>query len=215
MNKGTLDALVFCTIPEGKHQLGWRFDEMLPPEVSSALDGFLPRAEWLRRFSPGRTVEIPAFEIARDSIALEDVLGDPYELDDDIVSIEDVCDAVDAVIRPAGLRLPSEDQLEAACAGALFWWGMRIPDGVPYGTETTFALHRRPTERGLVLNSDPYNVEVVRDAFKLGDGGAAICGAYPWPVAWLALAPCWRLGDEDVEDSFVEHLESARVRPVR
>jgi hypothetical protein len=160
-------------------------------------------------------VGLAAFEIAQVSVPLEEILGDPYDLSEDIDSIAALCEAIDAELKFSGLRLPTEDELEAACGGQLFWWGMRVPDGRPYHTETSFHLHHQPNALGLLLNDDPYNLEVARSAFKLGDGGAALCGESPWPVAWLTLAPSWRLGEADVADLFLEHLETARIRPVR
>jgi hypothetical protein len=50
---------------------------------------------------------------------------------------------------------------------------------------------------------------------KLGDGGEAICGGYPWPAAWLALAPSFRMLDDDVAPAFHEFLEGTYIRPVR
>jgi len=215
MDDSSLISLKFATIPAGTYELGWRFTEMLPPDVEAALSGFLPRDELLKQFSGRRSVELGAFEIATESIPLVELLGDPYDLEDEVATIEDLCNKLDDLLRPRGFRVPIEDEIEAACDGDLFWWGMSIPDGIPYGKKTTFELHRKPNIHGLVLNGDPYNVEVVRHAFKLGDGGAAICGAYPWPLAWLALAPSWYLGQDAVEECFIEHLETARVRPIR
>ena len=54
-----------------------------------------------------------------------------------------------------------------------------------------------------------------RCALKLGDGGEAVCGSYPWPVAWLSLSPSYRLAGDEVDDLLTEFLEEAIVRPVK
>jgi len=131
------------------------------------------------------------------------------------MDLEALCAALNDALAPHGLRLPSEDELEAACGGFLFPWGHEVPDGIPWGDETTFKGHKSPNALGLVLNHNPYRVEVVTNAFKLGDGGEAVCGAYPWPVAWLSLSPSYRLVGDSVEDLLTEFLEEARVRPVK
>lgn len=210
-----LENLEYCTVPSGMYDIGWRFDGALPDEVRSALDAFWAWPTLATSFSPRRTAELAEYHIARESVSLEQLIGDPYELARRVTCIRDVCDAVEAVLRPAGLRLPTEDELEAACGGELFWWGMRVPDGIPYGSETSFEDHRKQNARGIILNPDPYRVELVRECFKLGDGGEAICGGDPWPIAWLALSPSWRVDDAQVADLLAEHLETTFVRPVR
>ena len=97
----------------------------------------------------------------------------------------------------------------------MFHWGDDIPDGFPHGSDTSFRRHLATNARGLVLNSDPYRIEIARAAFKLGDGGESICGGYPWPIAWLALSPSFRLVGDAVEELLAEFLEEARLRPVR
>ena len=77
-----------------------------------------------------------------------------------------------------------------------------------------FAIATTPIAVAELL-ADPYKVETVHHAFKLGDGGEAICGAYPWPITWLSLSPSWSLGNHDVQDCFLEFIEGAFVRPVR
>jgi hypothetical protein len=126
-----------------------------------------------------------------------------------------VCAHVEQRLAIDGLRVPTEDELEAAAGGSLFPWGTTIPEGIPYGNETTFVDHHRPQASGLVLNDDPYRMELTRCALKLGDGGAAICGDDRWPMAWLALSPSFRLTDADMVDCFPETLEATFVRPVK
>ena len=206
----------FIRIPGGRHAIGWRFDELLSAEVNAGLESFVPRTEFLVRFSEAREVELPAFEIAAQTREAEALLGD---LDDErleeLSTLEDLCNALDDALRPEGLRLPTEDELEAAFGGRLFPWGTEVPDGDPWPNKTAFTGHQMPIESGLHPNPNPYQVEITRHAFKLGDGGEALCGAYPWPVAWMALSPSYRLAGDDVEDLLFEFLEEARVRPVR
>jgi hypothetical protein len=158
-------------------------------------------------------VTLPEFEIATTVVPLCDLLGDPYELE--LATIEDLCDLLDKVLRPGGLRIATEDELEAAAGGSLFPWGQEVPDGIPYGAQTSFVRHRQPNAFGLTLNNNPYKVEVCRTVLKFGDGGCAICGAEPWPIAWLTLSPSYRLTTDDIAEFFPETLEEAYVRPVK
>ena len=206
----------FVSIPGGNYELGWRFDASLPQDVKQALQSFMPMDELLTRFSPARTVTLPSFEIATTALDAEDLLG---ELDDDdfgeLLDLADVCNKLDELLEPRGLRVPSEDELEAACGGRLFTWGDEWPGGIPYGDKTDFGKHREPTALGLFVDGDTYVCEVARLAMKLGDGGEAVCGGYPWPVPWLALSPSHRLAGDAVDDLLFEFLEGARVRPVK
>lgn len=204
----------FAQIPAGHFQLGWRYTGELPEDALCAWRDFAPLPDSLQRFSVTRRVLLPGFSIATRALPLAEILGDLDALDD-LEGIAPLCELVDAKLAEQQLRLPSEDELEAACGGSLFAWGMQIPDGIPYAGETRFGLHRQPNYFGLQLNSDPYRVELVRHAFKLGDGGCAICGNYPWPLAWLSLAPSFRMLDHDVVDCFFETLEETWIRPVQ
>ena len=136
-----------------------------------------------------------------------------YELDD-VETLADACDACDAALRERGLRLPTEDELEAAFGGLLFPWGDEVPEGAPYG-DVAFRRHKERTAGGLWPIGDTYRVELTRTAVKLGDGGEAICGAYPWPIAWLSFCPSFRLSATEVDELIIEFLETANVRPVR
>jgi hypothetical protein len=201
----------FASIPGGTYELGWRFT--LPDRVreladKDAVDGYIARC------SVARKVDLAPFEIARQPIRYADLIGDPYDWGRG-ATLESLCDVVDRRLASDGLRLPSEDELEAAAGGALFPWGMLLPDGIPYGAEAAFVGHKEPSSFGLQLLGDPYKVELSRTALKFGDGGAAICGGDPWPLAWLALSPSFRLTDREIVDCFPETLEECYVRPVR
>jgi hypothetical protein len=209
-----LSKLRFATVPAGTYELGWRFDESLPAEARKAITEVTSFAAVRSRFSKRRKAKLSSFAIATTAVAFEDLLGDPDEIDG-IGSIKKVCAHIDERLAADGLRLPTEDELEAAAGGSLFPWGMQVPPGVPYGRETSFAAHKKPNAMGLKLNHDPYKVEVCRHALKLGDGGSAICGDEPWPMAWLALSPAFRLKDSDVADCLPETLAMSLIRPVR
>ncbi len=209
-----MHPLDFVTIPRDTYQLGWHFTESLPDTVVKALSSFVSMDQLMARFSPDRRVALAAFEIATTSVPFQDLIGDPYELAD-VTTIEALCAAVDARLAADNLRLPTEDELEAAAGGALFAWGMTVPDGIPYGSETSFARHKQPNAFGLRLNGDPYQVEICRHALKFGDGGGSICGGDPWPMAWLPLSPSFRLRNDDIAECFPETLETAHIRPVR
>jgi hypothetical protein len=202
-------------VPAGTYDLGWRYTDRLPQRVADSLREIGMLAAEMPWFSPMRRVTLPAFEVAREAIPIGDLIGDAYDLDPAVNTLQALCDLVDARLARDGRRLPTEDELEAACGGELFAWGMTVPDGLPMPGETSFDGHTKPNARGLKLNGNPYRVELVRHALKLGDGGRSICGGEAWPLAWFALAPCFRLRDEDMADCFVETLEEAYVRPVR
>lgn len=206
--------ITFTTIPAAIHELGWRFDGKLPEVARIPMGEFAAEGAIARSFSPPRSVALAEFQIATCAVPFSDLMGDPYDLCE-ISTVEALCELVDAKLAVSDLRLPTEDELEAACGGSLFFWGMTVPDGIPYGSETSFRGHKEPNAFGLTLNSNPYRVELVRHAFKLGDGGRSLCGGEPWPLAWLSLSPCFRMRNEDVEDCFIETLEEALIRPIR
>jgi hypothetical protein len=133
----------------------------------------------------------------------------------EVATLQTLCDLVEERLARDKLRLPTENELEAAAGGTLFPWGDQIPDGIPHERDTAFLEHKKPNAFGLHLLADPYKVELCRTALKFGDGGVAICGAEPWPIAWLALSPSFRLTDPDISHCFPETLEECYVRPVR
>jgi len=194
------------------HSLGFGRDR-LAAEALAALDRFFGGEDWQSRLAPARAVALPAFAIAKTTLPFADLLGDPYDLPDEVQTLAQVCDRIDVALAAHGLRLPTENELEAAAGGALFFWGDELPAGPAYGS--AFPALKGPTPRGLVIDPDPYQVEVARTAMMLGDGGDAACGGYPWPVGWLCLSPSWRLRDEDVGDVLLEFLEGCHIRPVR
>lgn len=199
-------------IPGARHVLGWR--HTLSDAAWAGIDAFLPRATYMEAFSPAREVVLDAFEMRTEPVDVEALLEDVDDATlDGIETVEALCDVVDGLLRPTGWRLPTEDELEAALGGGLFAWGDHLPEGSPYAAGA-FELHQRPTPSGLSMPSDTYQVELVRAAFKMSDGGSAVCGGYPWPVAWLTLSPCARVPDELLEDLFV-WLENATIHPIR
>ena len=203
----------FVRIGAAEHELGWRFTDSLPDRARAAIEGFSPMDDFLARVSRPRRVHLAEFEIAASpALTVRELLGDVYELE--LYTLEEVCDACDAALRERGWRVPTEDELEAAFGGRLFPWGDAVPDGEPRGDRTTFERHREPTAKGLRVDADTYAVELTRTALKLGDGGEAICGSYPWPIAWLSFCPSFRLAGDSVEELLLEFLETTRVRPV-
>ena len=205
----------YVRVRGGTLELGWRHSGALTEAARQAIEDFAPPDELFeKRFSPARRSHLDPFEIASHAtLTVEELLGDVYELDID--TLDDVCDACDAVLAQRSLRLPTEDELEAAFAGTLFPWGDLIPEGIPFGDGTTFRGQREPNPSGLVLLGDPYKTELTRTALKLGDGGEAICGGYPWPMAWLPACPAFRISAREAEETLFEYLETAHLRPVR
>lgn len=203
----------FITIPAGMFKLGWRFEQSAlfteNTDNKSAINKFVALC------SKKRSVDLPAFSIASEPIPISDLIGDPYDLEDDVDSLEALCNHVDEILLSKGLRLPTEDELEASAGGELFSWGNHIPDGKPYGKETSFVEHKKPNTFGLTLLGNPYKTELSRTALKFGDGGTSICGGDAWPLAWLTLSSCFRMSDQNIAECFSETLEECFIRPVR
>lgn len=183
----------------------------------TSMAGFVAWEEFAaQRLSKRRIVSLPDFEISAECLKLKNLM----ELDQDqftaAETLTDYCDAVDSVLKQFGTRLPTEDELEAAMACHLFPWGDELPSGSPYGNETEFKGHFKPSVTGLVYNGDTYKTELTRSALKLGDGGEALCGGYPWPMAWLALSPAYRIDSTElVDDVLYEFMQDAEIRQVR
>jgi len=210
----TSSKLEFLRVESGLHELGYLPDSF-PPDVEAAIRDYWPPLEWLRRVSPRRQVRLTTFEIAKTPVRF-DSLFDPYDTEG-ATCISDVCELVDRRLAEQGLRLPTEDEFEAACGVGSFWWGDFVPEGDPYSAADAVV---RTNSAGLQFLADSYTTELVRNVFKLGDGGVAVCGEAPWPMAWLSLATCYRewasSGDEPgTADLLSETLEEAYLRPVR
>jgi hypothetical protein len=199
----------FVEIPGRRYELGWRFTV---PVISELDHGVAELVEaTIARCSARRSVTLEPFDIAVEPIPFVELIGDPYDLGVD--TLEAMCELVDERLVASGLRLATEDELEAAAGGSLFPWGLQMPDGNPY--QTTFGGHRGTNELGLRLLGDPYKAELCRHALKFGDGGEALHGGAPWPVPWLSLSPAFRQLSEEIRDFFPESFEDALVRPVR
>ena len=203
----------FIEMTPGTVELGWRFDGVLPKEAMTSMSEFAFGQDFRTLFfSPRRTVSVAPFRIATVAVPWDTL----FTCDDfgEFANLEEACRRFQAELAKHGWRLPTEDEFEAAAGGELFAWGNEIPDGIPYGKLTTFTKHKEKTLRGLRLNDNPYNVELVSTAFKMGDGGVSICGGNDWPIAWLALSPTYRAPEEMVDTAFPEYLKSALLRPV-
>jgi hypothetical protein len=203
----------FINIPQNSYELGWRFD--WPANLLESVDLKLSLEKFVSHCSHRRSVTLAEFSIAERPIVLSEFIGDPYDLDEKIEDLDSLCQHIDQILESRNLRLPTEDELEAASAGEIFIWGNEIPDGIPYDKSSSFVAHRAHNSFGLYFLSDPYKVEICRTALKFGDGGSAICGGDQWPLAWLKLSPCFRMIDNDLLDCFIETLEETYIRPVR
>jgi hypothetical protein len=202
----------FIEITPGPVELGWRFDGVLPIEAADAMAEFALSDDFRTFFfSPRRTVTVPPFRIATTAVPWDTLFAcDDYG---DLANLAEACSRFETELAKLGWRLPTEDEFEIAAGGELFAWGNEIPDWIPYGKQT-FSRHKERTSRGLLLNDDPYQVELVSTVFKMGDGGVSICGGNNWPIAWLSLSPTYRVVDEMIEQALPEFLESSLVRPV-
>ena len=203
----------FVTIPAAQYQLGWHYTAQLPQAALDNLNAHAPLPDFLQRFSPQRTVALAAFSIATRTLAFSALCGDPGQING-IETLQHLCDWVNARLARLNLRLPTEDEFEAACSGSLFSWGMTVPDGFPVAEQTRFKQHRLPNRFGLRLNSEPAQFELVQQLFKMGDGGCALRAGDPWPLAWLTLSPSFRHVELDLPGSLSKTLQSTRIRPV-
>jgi len=203
----------FVSVSTGEYELGWRFDGLLPnrTETVAFMGG---EKSFLEQFSPRRKVVLQPFAIASISVAWEDLTEWDESVQDEIDTLPQFCEMVDRELRKISLRLPTEDELEAAAGDGFFAWGNEVPEGIPYGRETNFEKHREPNAAGTLFNHDTYRAELAADGqLKLGDGGAAVCGGYDWPIPWLSLCPAHRFSG--IEEFFWEALENAQIRPVK
>lgn len=192
------------------------FTDDVPQNVYSSLEEFMPLKEILTRFSSKRSVTIEAFEISKRCMKLDDILDEIDDLVlDEIDNLDDLCTIVNSTLKEQGYCLPSEDQLEYAFGGTIFPWGNSFPQGIPYNGMTDFQNHNPDKQKGLLYNPSTYSVELVNGYLKMGDGGEAVCGEYPWPIPWLSLSPSWHLQDSDIADCFWETLEEAEFRVVK
>lgn len=205
----------FVKFKQSTNVLGWRFDGVIDHIVIETLEKFTNGGDFRQLyFSPQRTSCVPEFSIATTTLRWENICDWEDEVLDEINTLEQFCKRLDDELESFGWRLPSEDELEVACGGELFPWGNEIPDGIPYRDLTSFSGHKMPNEYGLILNSNSYLVEIVRNQLKLGDGGESVCGAYPWPIPWLSFSPAYRVLPTVIEECLFEMLEDARIRPV-
>lgn len=205
----------FISIPGGTFELGWCHS--LAEHAITSVTEFVSWEEFAaHRFSKQRTVNLPGFEISETCLKLESLIDLHPRLFNAAETLNDYCDAVDKALEHFGTRLPTEDELEAAMGCRLFPWGDELPVGVPNGNETTFKGLFKPSITGLIYNGDTYKTELTRSALKLGDGGEAVCGGYPWPMAWLTLSPAYRVDSAELfDDVLYEFIRESEIRQVR
>lgn len=205
----------FISILGGTFELGWH--HALAEDAMSSVESFVSWDEFAaRRLSKRRTVELPAFEISETCLKLESLMELQPQLFNVAETFKDYCGAVDKALEQFGTRLPTEDELETAMGCRLFPWGDELPVGIPYGKETSFRGHLKPSITGLVYNGDTYKTELTHSALKLGDGGEAVCGGYPWPMAWLTFSPAYRIDSAELcDDVLYEFMRETEIRQVR
>lgn len=205
--------LEFVTFESTEYQLGWRFDDVVSAAAMDGINSFFDGGNFREvLFSPKRTIALPSFSIARTTLGWETLRDREDDELDDVATPDEFCQWLEVDLNKRGWRLPTEDEFEAACGHSLFPWGDQIPEGHPSGD--SFAYSPVKSTRGLVYNSNTYQVELTRTQLKLGDGGESVCGGYPWPVPWLSLCPAYRVQPEVVNESFFDMLDDAQFRPV-
>jgi hypothetical protein len=133
---------------------------------------------WLERLPGPRTVVLAPFLIETEPRSCEDIGADL------------TFQALSETISAEGLRLPSSDEWEHACAGGartVWRWGDVCPDHSPE-EDGPDLLHCQPNAFGLRYHA--YRAELVAEpgVRRNTDGGVAFCGGHGFPCAWLALA---------------------------
>lgn len=197
-------------IPGGTVRLGWEgdLDAVLAGFDGRTADAFA--AEFGEpTLSPARTVTLEPFLLeTAATFTGEGILADS-DPEEPIVA------ALGAALAADGLRLPTPDEWEHACAAGArtyFRWGNDWPPGGPFG-RGEFDLHRRPNAYGIVYPSDTYACECTSEEYVLchGDGGGLVHGGSN-RAAWITLGTAYRASPDLVEDLPDESYEMAVVR---
>lgn len=234
-----LGQRVFVLVPGGDAQLGqdvaalpaspnWRtLREALgrPHLVEAVLGGDSPRVipdgfhEWLAgQLTPMRTATLAPIllEVAPQPVVWEHVLP---ERDDEEDGPSPLAwpGHLEAWLTQRGMRLPTSDEWEHACAAGdrmLFRWGSLWPtDTTPYDVRhDTTHVASSPNRLGLAFDPDPYYPELVGGLeLRGGDGGELYCGAVPAFGQWVTQMSAFRIRLEEVEYLY-EHLEQVTYR---
>lgn len=197
------DGIRYALVPGGTVQLGHDAERFVPSRRQLA-DFAEAAAEYdltgpLNRFvaeatSTSRQVCLPALLVAVRSEETDTLLAADDEADVDDSDGEYDHATLMAGLQRRGLRPPTPDEWEYACAAgatSLFRWGDEYPEVEPYGD---VPLIREANLFGLVIGDDPYRAEFTTDPAVLcgGDGGSALCGGYGSFLAWLSLATAYR-----------------------
>jgi hypothetical protein len=186
------DGVEFALIPGGPVTLGldpdvWRPAPGQEADYARSLEQGFGRGPDLRAhlagvLSPRREAVLPAVLMA---VEAEELDGPAPE--------------AAAGFSDRGLRLPSPDEWEHACAAGaetLFRWGDECPlDRVPYDDAT--GPQSLPNAFGLLIAHDSYSAELSSDPGSIhgGDGGESVCGGYGALLGWLPLATANRNPD--------------------
>jgi hypothetical protein len=215
------DGAEFALVPGGQLTLG--YDPARPPVLDAAglaswsgsmQDfGMPPFPEYLGAvLVPARRVVLAPLLVETVARPVDVVLAASADDEDDD---RDIQERVVAALASSGLRLPTADEWEHACAGGSrtpWRWGDRCPsDEEPYGAISFPELRRRNT-LGLAIAQNPYEWEYVAEPRQMrgGDGGEALCGGYGAVACWLACASAyrWPLFDDDsyLDEGFVRRV---------
>jgi hypothetical protein len=117
-----------------------------------------------------------------------------------------------------GLRLPTSDEWEHACAGGartVWRWGDICPDYSPEDSDRNL-IHWQANAFGMRFFGQAGELCAEPGIRRNTDGGVALCGGHGWPCAWLAQASAfvrdyYALGWDAPEKPLSPHLRIRRA----
>ncbi len=195
----------FALIPGGSVTLGYDRSYAFRPSRCQKISWQQTREEWNalpldeyldQNLTPLRTVEIRPFflETMARPFGREPLLDTDLDPSGGYIARQVTWEEVRTAIAEQGLRLPTSDEWEYACAAGtrtLFRWGDTCPikncrDLIPGQSE----LAEVPNAFGLTIGTNSYNWEFCADAsiWRGGDGGGTGCGGYGCFAYWITLA---------------------------
>ena len=221
----------FALIPGGTATLGYDRFRAFAPTPGQERSWRKTREDWdapgLEQYldqnlTPLRTVVIQPFllETIARSNGREPLLDTPLDYTGGYTARQVTWEEVRVAIAEQGLRLPTSDEWEYACAAGtrtLFRWG----DACPITNCCTpvygqWGLAEAPNAFGLDIGTNSYNWEFCADPriWRGGDGGGTACGGYGCFAYWITLASSfWFRVLESKDGYFGVHVRRACTLP--